>query len=135
MVPGVELRGAVPIGVSLGMSLEEAFLLSYLGSLLPAVPLILLIRPLVSALARSRHGQRLGQWLVRRSLRRSRHISRYHALGLFFFVSFPIPGTGVWTGAMIAGLLRMPLKSALASIAAGNLVAGAIVTFITHQLG
>lgn len=135
MLPAVELRGAVPIGVALGMPLGEAFLISYLGSLLPVVPLVLLIRPFVKAAMRSPHWCRFGRWLQKYSLRRSQKVRRFGALGLFIIVAIPLPGTGVWTGSMIAGLLGLPLRMALTSIAAGNLVAGLIVTFLTHQLG
>lgn len=134
MLPAIELRGAVPIGVALGMSLGEAFLISYLGSLLPVVPLILLIRPLVKLAKRSRRWYRLGNWLERRSLRRAVGLHRHKIFGLFLFVAVPLPGTGVWTGSMIAGLLGFPVRTALTAIAAGNLVAGLIVTFLTYQL-
>lgn len=135
MLPAVELRGAVPVGVALGMSLGEAFLISYLGSLLPVVPLVYLIRPLVKASKRSRRWYRFGRWLERRSLRRSYRLQQYSAFGLFVLVAIPLPGTGVWTGSMIAGLLGFPVRTALTAIAAGNLVAGLIITFLTHQLG
>lgn len=135
MLPAVELRGAVPVGVALGMSLGEAFLISYLGSLLPVIPLVCLIKPLVKAATRSRRWYCFGRWLERRSLRRSQRLRHYRAFGLFLLVAVPLPGTGVWTGSMIAGLLGFPLHTALTSIAAGNLVAGLIITFLTHQLG
>lgn len=134
MLPAVELRGAVPVGVALGMPLGEAFLISYFGSLLPVVPLVYMIRPLVKAAKRSRRWYRLGRWLERRSLRRSQRLRQYKTFGLFLLVAIPIPGTGVWTGSMIAGLLGFPLRTALSSIAAGNLVAGLIITFLTKQL-
>lgn len=134
LLPGVELRGAVPLGVSLGMAPWEAFLISYLGSLIPIIPVVLLIRPLIAAASRSRHFQGFGRWLERRSLKRSGQIRRYQALGLFLFVAVPLPGTGVWTGAMIAGLLRMRLVPAVWAIACGNLLAGLIITFLSHQL-
>ncbi|NLW17601.1 MAG: small multi-drug export protein [Firmicutes bacterium] len=135
MLPAVELRGAVPVGVALGMPLIEAFILSYVGSLLPALPLIYLIRPIVTWAKGSTRWRRFGSWLERRSLRKARRVRNYQAIGLFLFVAIPIPGTGVWTGSMIAGLLGFPVRTALKAIAAGNLVAGLIVTFLTHQLG
>lgn len=135
MLPAVELRGAVPVGVALGMSLGEAFLISYFGSLLPVVPLVYLIRPIVKATKRSRRWYRLGRWLERRSLRRGYRLQQYSAFGLFLLVAIPLPGTGVWTGSMVAGLLGFPLRTALTAIATGNLVAGLIITFLTHQLG
>ena len=134
MLPAVELRGAVPVGVALGMSLGEAFLISYLGSLLPVVPLVFLIRPIVKLAKRSRRWYRFGNWLERRSLRRAQGLHSYRILGLFLFVAVPLPGTGVWSGSMIAGLLGFPVRTALTAIAAGNLVAGLIVTFLTSQL-
>jgi len=135
MMPAVELRGAVPVGVALGMSLTEAFVISYLGSLVPVLPLVYLIRPLVKGAKRSRRWSRFGRWLEQRSLRKAQGLHKYKTLGLFLFVAVPLPGTGVWTGSMIAGLLGFPIRTALTAIAAGNLVAGLIVTFLTQQLG
>lgn len=133
MVPVVELRGAIPVGVSLGMTPTMALVIGLLGSLVPIIPVILLIRPLITFTARTRHFARFGRWLERRSLKHSRQIEQYQALGLFLFVAVPLPGTGVWSGAMIAGVLGMRLSTAFWATALGNVVAGLIITFVTKQ--
>lgn len=133
MLPVVELRGAIPLGVALGMTPTRALVISYLGSLIPIIPVVLLIRPLIAFTARTRYFQRFGRWLERRSMKHSRQVEQYQALGLFLFVAVPLPGTGVWSGAMIAGVLGMRLSTAFWANALGNLVAGLIITFVTKQ--
>lgn len=63
---------------------------------------------------------------------KSETVQKYAFWGLFIFVAIPLPGTGAWTGALIAAMLEMPLKKAFPSIMLGVLSAGAIVTFITY---
>lgn len=132
MVPVVELRGGIPFGVALGLPYPAAFLAAVIGNLLPAPFIILYIR-------------RILQWLRRRFPRldgmvsaleekahlKGRKVNRYKYLGLTLFVGIPLPGTGVWTGALAAAFLDMPLRRAMPSILMGVLLAGAIMTGLT----
>ena len=134
ILPGIELRGAIPVGLSLGMGRMEAFVVSYVGSLLPAIPVILFLAPLLALCSRIRLISPLAQWLTIRTHRKGIHVKRYSLWGLFLLVAIPLPLTGVWTGSMVASLLKLPLKPAFAVIAAGNLVAGVLITFVVDKL-
>ena len=104
ILPGIELRGAIPVGLSLGMVPLEAFVVSYIGSLLPAIPIILFLAQFLVFCSRIRLTRPLAQWLTTRTHKKGRQVERYSLWGLFLLVAVPLPLTGVWTGSMVASL-------------------------------
>lgn len=132
MLPVVELRGAIPAGIAMGLSPAAAFIVSVLGNMLPVPFIILLIRRVFFWL--KRHSEVLGG-LVRRleakAHDKSALVIKYRAIGLCLLVAVPLPGTGAWTGALVAAFLDMPLRSALPTILLGVLIAGVIVLGVT----
>ena len=134
MLPVVELRGAIPVGVGmLGRSaLPSVYLAAVLGNMLPVPFIIVYIR-------------RIFQWLRRRSRRldglvtrletkahlKGRMVTRYKYLGLCILVAIPLPGTGAWTGALVAAFLDMRLRSAVPAIFLGVVIAGILVSLVT----
>ena len=133
MVPVIELRGGVPFGVALGLPVSGAFLTALLGNMLP-VPFIVLFVRRMFAFIRARI-PRLGSWvdrLEKKAWEKSDRVLKYQTWGLLLFVAIPLPGTGAWTGALIAALLDMRLKKAVPVIFLGVLIAGIIVTSLTY---
>jgi len=125
MVPAVELRGGVPVGNWMGMSPYSTFGICILGNMAPILPTLLALRsPFVKKLAAP---------LLKRAEKKLAGLptgqSRFLALALF--VGIPAPGTGAWTGAIIAYLLDMPLTEAMTSIFSGVIIAGVIMTVLT----
>lgn len=133
MVPVIELRGAIPIGVARGLPFWAAVLVSIIGNLVP-VPFIIIFIKKIFAFMREKMPKLNGlvTRLENKANRKSETVQKYAFWGLFIFVAIPLPGTGAWTGALIAAMLEMPLKKAFPSIMLGVLSAGAIVTFITY---
>lgn len=133
MVPVIELRGAIPIGVARGLPFWEAVLVSIIGNLVP-VPFIIIFIKKIFAFMREKMPKLNGlvTRLENKANSKSETVQKYAFWGLFIFVAIPLPGTGAWTGALIAAMLEMPLKKAFPSIMLGVLSAGAIVTFITY---
>ncbi len=131
MVPVIELRGAIPLGIGLGLNWFWVYVISVIGNLLPVPFVILLIRPLIEWLLHSEMFSKLGIWLDRRTKEKSLKLNKYKKLGLLIFVAIPFPGTGAYTGAMIAGILNMRLKDALPAIFAGVIIAGIVMTMIS----
>lgn len=132
MLPVVELRGAIPLGVfSYNFSLLKALLLSLSGNLLVVFPLIFLMDFVEKQFKRVDFLDRFLQRLFAKAKSKAEKIRRYELLGLFLFVAIPLPGTGAWTGALIAYLLGMDRWSALLSISMGVIVAGLLVSFFT----
>lgn len=127
MVPVVELRGALPFGMAQGLPVWAAYAASVLGNLFP-VPFILLLLRRVFALLRKI--PRLGEWvdaLERRAHLKGRKVRKYRLLGLVLLVAVPLPGTGAWTGALVADVLDIRMRTALPAIALGVLIAGGLV--------
>ena len=132
MVPVVELRGAIPFGVSLGPSAQDAFFARLIGNMIPIPFIVLFIRQIF---ARLRIHQKWGTVIDRLEKRahvQGRLVKKYRLWGLLIFVAIPLPGTGAWTGALIAGVLEMRLRDALIAIFLGVLLAGVIVLFATY---
>lgn len=133
MLPVIELRGGLPAGVAMGLPLREAFFAALLGNLLP-VPFIILFARRGFAWVRA-HIPRLGRWvdrIERKAWSKGDKVVRYQAWGLLLFVAVPLPGTGAWTGALIAALLDLRLKLAVPTITAGVFLAGIIISLLTY---
>lgn len=131
MLPIVELRVGIPLGIAMGLSWQSAFLIGVVGNMLPIPFVIWLIRPLLNLLQKWKCFSWFVRWQEEKMLKHSKKVARYSMLGLFFFVAIPLPGTGAWTGAMVADFLRMRMWSALISIMCGVLVAAAIITAVS----
>ena len=102
-IPVVELRGAIPLGLSLGMSPLHAALISLAGSMLPVPFILFTIRPIFKYLRTTKLFRRIIGRLTDKSINNSGHkIQKYGAWGLVIFVAIPLPGTGVWSGSLAA---------------------------------
>lgn len=133
MMPIVELRGAIPLGVGLGLSHWTAMLVSVLGNCLPVPFIILFIRQIFKWLrAHSRKITSLLDRIENRARGQWEKVHAYQFLGLMLLVAIPLPGTGAWTGALIAALINMRLRNAMISIFAGVIVAGFLITGLTY---
>ncbi len=135
MLPVVELRGGIPFGVSAGLPLPLAVAASILGNIIPVPFLILFTRRVFTWLRR--HIPALEGFisrLERRAEAKKELVQRYQFWGLLVLVAVPLPGTGAWTGALVAAVMDLRLKNALPAIFGGVLIAAAIVTAITLGL-
>lgn len=130
MVPVVELRGGIPYGLSQGLEWPLVYLIAVVGNLLPIPFILLFIRRILQWMKRYPRLARAAQRIEARAAKRSDRVRRSEIIGLCMFVAIPLPGTGAWTGALIAALMDMRLKKALPSITVGVLIAGAIVTTV-----
>ena len=130
MLPIIELRGALPLAINLfNISWPKAFLIAYIGNIIPAPLILWLLGPIVRLLSRVHTFNRFFTWLFERTRKRSnRMIEKYEEIGLMAFVAIPLPGTGAWTGALIAFLFGLDFKKSLLIIAIGVFIAGVIVT-------
>ncbi len=128
-VPIVELRGAIPWGIfMLHMNPLYVYVLSVLGSILPAPFILLFIQKILEWMRRSKHFSRFAKWLDEKADKGSKKIAKYKFWGLMIFVAIPLPGTGVWTGCLAASVLEMKFSRAMLSVFLGSLIAGVIVT-------
>lgn len=132
MLPILEIRGAIPVGIALGLDPWFAFAVGFVGNMLPIPILILLTRHVIEWLKKHNILVRFTDWLENKGSKGAQKVQRYSFWGLFILVAIPLPGTGAWTGALVASLLDMRLKRALPAIAMGVAVAGLIVLAVTY---
>ena len=133
MVPVLELRGAIPAGVAAGLSVKEALVVSIIGNLLPVPIIILFVRKVFDWMRKK--SERLDFLVCRfeeKAKKQSVMIDKYEWFGLVLLVAVPLPGTGAWTGALVAAMLNMRLKRALPAIFIGVVIAGIVVSYITY---
>lgn len=126
-LPISELRGAIPIGLSFGMSLSKVFWLSVLGNSIIIIPALFLFEPVSNKLRKFRIWSRFFNWLFERTRKKSENIQKYEALGLMLFVAVPLPMTGAWSGVIAASLFKIRFRYAFAAIITGVFIAGLIV--------
>ena len=134
MIPVVELRGAIPVGVAAGLPPVVACVTAILGNLLPVPFIMLLARRIFNWLRDTRLFGTKIVWLERRAHLKGRIVRKYRLLGLVVLVAIPLPGTGAWTGALVASLLDIRLRNALPAILVGLVIAGGITTAVTLGL-
>lgn len=131
MVPVIELRGAIPVGVAAGLPPAVACITAILGNLVPVPFIMLLTRKVFDWLRDTRFfGPRI-EWLEKRAHLKGRLVRKYRLPGLIVLVGIPLPGTGAWTGALVAALLDIRLRSAIPAILLGLIIAGGITTAVT----
>lgn len=136
MVPVIELRGAIPIATAHGLNFWTAIVVSIVGNLIPVPFIIIFIRKIFDWM--KRHSKRLGSIAAKMEARAEKKrgtVEKYAFWGLVVLVAIPLPGTGAWTGALVAAMMDMRLKRAFPAIMLGVLIAGAIVAFVTYGAG
>jgi len=126
-LPISELRGAIPLGLYLGLPLPKAFWLAVIGNLLPIIPALFLLEPVSNRLRKFRLWARFFDWLFERTRKKADTIQKYEALGLAIFVTIPLPMTGAWSGVIAASLFKIRFRYALIAITAGVICAGLTV--------
>ena len=132
MVPLIELRGAIPVGVAMGLPLWQVYVIAIIGNMLPIPFIIVYIRRIFHWMRRrSPRLNALVDKLEKKAHLKGQKVTKYKYIGLWLFVALPLPGTGAWTGALIAALLDMPLRKSIPSIFLGVVTAGLIMTFVT----
>lgn len=132
MLPVIELRGSIIMGAGLDLPWWQNYLVSVLGNLLPIPFILLFIRYILDWMKNVKGLSKIAHWVEAKADKHSAKVLKYATFELFLFVAIPLPGTGAWTGALIAALLNMRLKYSIPSIAAGVLCAGAIMVCASY---
>ena len=135
MLPIIELRGAIPVGVfTFHLSYLESFICSFIGNIIPVYFIVKYIRPLFDFFGRWKIFKVIIDWATEKAtkhIQENEKLQNAVSVGLFLFVAIPLPGTGAWVGSLIANFLDLPPKKAIPPIIVGVLTAGIIVLSIT----
>ena len=134
LLPVLEIRGGMIAARLMEMSFAKAFIICYIGNMLPIPFIILFIRKIFEFLRKSKFFEKIILKLEAKTEKNKDKILRYKSWGLLLFVAIPLPGTGGWTGALMAALLDIRIKRSLPIIALGVLIAGFIMSGLTYGL-
>lgn len=135
MIPIVELRGALLVaGPILGVPVAKAIPLSILGNIVPVPFILLLITPVFAWMKGTKKLKPLVERLETRAMSKKDQIEKYEFWGIVLFVGIPLPGTGAWTGSLIAALLGVKFKKAFPAVVLGICMATVIMWFISYVL-
>ena len=133
MVPVVELRLGLPSGIALGLPYFTALTAAILGNMVPVPFIIIYIKRIFAWLRR--HWAALDGFITRLERRaegKGEAVEKYGTWGLLILVAIPLPGTGAWTGALVAALLNLKVRKAFPVIFMGVCIAAAIMTAVTY---
>lgn len=132
MLPLIELRGGLILAPILDIPMLKAIPICLAGNILPIPFILWFITPIFAWLKKTRLFRPIVEKIESKSMGKSEKIQKYEFWGLVLFVGIPLPGTGAWTGALIASLLNIKLKKAFPAILLGLLLATAIMCAITY---
>lgn len=134
MTPISELRGAIPLGIGLGLTPWKSTVIAIAGNLLIVPCLMMVLRPVFRYIKTI---GRFSNWINRyeeRAARKVKNYRKYRLLGLFLLVAVPLPTTGVYTGVVAANVLKIGFKNAWSAISLGVVAAGTIVYLISENM-
>lgn len=134
MVPILELRGGLIAAALLKIPYITALVLCIIGNVIPIPFILLLINKIFEFMKKHNILKGLVLKLEDKAMGKSDTIKKYEFLGLVLFVGIPLPGTGAWTGALIAALMQIKLKKSVPAIAIGVLLAATIMSVITYLI-
>ena len=135
IIPVLELRASIPIGSSLGLNPWQCAIAAIIGNMIPVPFIILFIRKIFLFLRRNwSKMSRFVEHLEAKAEKKKPLVQKYAILGLTILVAIPLPGTGAWTGALVAAMLDIRLKRAIPCILLGVVIAAVIVTMITYGI-
>ena len=131
LLPILELRGGILVGFLLGMDLLPSFIIAFIGNIIP-VPFILIFIKFIFKKLKKTRMKGFIEKIENKAMSKSDQIQKYAYLGLLLFVGIPLPGTGAWTGSLIAALLEMDNKKSFGIIVLGVIMAGIIISILSY---
>ena len=134
MIPVIELRGAIPLGIAMDLHPIYLYLFCLLGSTIVAIPIVLVFRQVIDYLRHRKYFNKIVRWIDNKIDGRAKKLKSASIIGLILFVGVPLPTTGSWSAAALASIFKMRIKDALMVIFIGNAMAGIIVSALAMQI-
>lgn len=134
MIPILELRGGLIVSSLLQVPILQAIPLCIVGNIIPIPFILLFIKQIFKWMKKIKLFRGLIERLENRAMSKSDNIKRYEFWGLALFVGIPLPGTGAWTGSLIAALLEVDFKKAILAELLGIAIATVIMSFLSYGL-
>ena len=134
LLPILELRGGLIAARILGVKFIKAFIICYIANIIPVPFILLFINWIFNKMSKWKPTKKIVDWLSNKTLKKKEQIDKYGYFGLFLFVGIPLPGTGAWTGSLLAILLNLDKKKSFITIAIGVLAAGIIMSLLSYGI-
>ena len=134
MVPIIELRGAIPIGIAMNLNPLYVYIACLIGSSLVSIPVVLIFRQAIEFFRHRKYFNIVIRWIDAKIESRAKKLKAASILGLIVFVGVPLPTTGSWSGAALASIFKMRIKDALFGVFIGNAIAGAIMLGVSLHI-
>lgn len=131
MVPVIELRGAIPLGIAMDLNPIYLYITCLIGSTIVAVPVVLVFRQVIEYLRHRKYFNIAIRWIDRKIEGRAKKLKATSIIGIILFVGVPLPTTGSWSAAALASIFKMRIKDALFGVFIGNAIAGIIMMTIS----
>ena len=134
MVPIIELRGAIPLGIAMNLNPIYIYITCLIGSSIIAVPVVLVFRQLIEYLRHRKYFNIIIRWIDKKIEGRAKKLKAVSIIGIILFVGIPLPTTGSWSASALASIFKMRIKDALIGVFIGNAIAGIIMLAISMHL-
>ena len=134
LMPILELRGGLIAASLLGLDPLRSYIICIIGNIIPVPFILWLINAILEAMRKSKHFSKVAKWLDKKVDKHKGQIEKYGFVGLVLFVGIPLPGTGAWTGSLIASVLEMNRKKAFVAALIGIFIASIIMMLISFGL-
>lgn len=132
MVPILELRASIALGYAGDLPWYSVMTVSIIGNMIPVPFILLFIRKILHSMKKIPALERTAGWIESKGEKNKDKIMKYAFFGLVLFVGIPLPGTGAWTGALAAAMMKMRMRSALPAIFVGVVLSALIMTLATY---
>ena len=134
LMPVLELRGGLLAATLLDVEFIRAAIICILGNVLPIPFVLLFLKYVLDILSKWKVTKKIVNWLEKKVHDKREQIDKYGYLGLIFFVGIPLPGTGAWTGALLAVMLGLNRKKSFVCILLGVLMAAIIMSILSYGI-
>lgn len=134
MIPIVELRGSIPLGIAMDLKPVYLYIFCLIGSSLVSIPVVLVFRQVIDYLRHRKYFNQVIRWVDRKIEGRAKKLKASSIIGLIIFVGVPLPTTGSWSAAALASIFKMRIKDSLLGIFIGNAIAGAIMLTVSMHV-
>ena len=134
MVPILELRGGLLAASVLNINITRALWICIIGNIIPVPFILLLITPIFNWLKQTKTFRPMVEKMEAHALSKREQVEKYEFWGLVLFVGIPLPGTGAWTGSLLAALLGMKFKKAFPAVLLGIALASVIMSIVSYGL-
>lgn len=134
LFPILELRGGILAASLLDVEMWKGIIISAIGNFLPIPFILFFIKKIFAVLKKTRLFRPLVEKLENKAMKKRGQVEKYEFWGLVLFVGIPLPGTGAWTGSLIAALIDMDLKKTIKAVLLGICIAAGIMTLISYGI-